>query len=479
MRKRKKALLYKSVVLLFLFVQLSYVFLIKLPQPTYAVVTNFSAGNVTLSNSRLSYRGMVGTASSASDNKFTVSASPASPATDANTSDLFINDVVCFNNPSSNGCASQTTYTVNSVPTSLQFNVSAAVANAMTAGTDVVATQSARWTVTFTPRTQVPSGGFLRLTIPNTGTTINDGISDSGGFDSSKLTTSNINAAITPTGFTKSATTLTTNASVSTVILMTLSSVLAAGTSYSFVMGDASDTTLRFINPSPASSSHTAGVADTYSLTLQSEDASNNALDKTIFKVAPVDGVQVSATVEQTISYTIAGVATSTSACGTTTGVTTTATSVPFGSITSFNAFTDAAQTHTITTNATAGYTLTTQYDQQLTRVGGGGTAIPDTVCDLGPCTTAGSRKWNTTSTNGFGYSLANVSGTDAAFTNISCADAVACYKPFSSSAVQIMSNAGTVSASQIYMCPRLNVASTQPAAIYVNTLTFIATPRF
>ncbi len=290
-------LLYKTLFFVFLIVQLSYVLLVKLPRPTYAIVTNLSSGNVTLSNPRLSYRGMLQTASSANDTKFTVSATPVAPATDSNTSNLFINDVICFNNPSSNGCASQTTYTVNAVPTSTQFVLSAAALDAMTAGTAVIATQSARWTVTFTPRTPVPSGGFLRLIIPNTGVTINDGIPDSGGFDSNKLTTNNINAAISPTGFTKSATTLTTNASVSTVVLMTLSSALTAGTSYSFVMGDATDPTLRFINPSPASSSHTAGKADTYPMALQSEDAGNNVLDKIIMKVAPVDDVQVSVSI--------------------------------------------------------------------------------------------------------------------------------------------------------------------------------------
>ncbi len=474
MNRRK--ITYKLSLFIFILSQIFYVFFLT-PPKVHALTTNLTSADITLTNSRLSYRGMVGTASSANDQKFTLSGSPASPATDANTNDLFINDVVCFNNPNSNGCASQTTYTVNNAPTSTQFNVSAAVANAMTAGTDVVATQSARWTVRFTPRTQVPSTGFIRLTIPNTGTTINDGMPDNGGFDSNKLTTSNINAAITATGFTKSATSLTTNASTSTVILITLSSALTAGTSYSFVMGDASDTTLRFINPSPASSSHTAGVADTYSITLQTEDASNNALDKTITKLVNVDGVQVSAVIEETISYTIATVAISTSACGTTTTAASTATSLPFGSITTFSAFNDLAQQHSLTTNTNNGYTLTVQQDQALTLVGGS-TTIADSPGTAGTsgnaCTPAA---WSAASTNGFGYTLANVTNTSAAFTNSSG------YCPFASANVsnKIMSKTSppTGGTDSIYICPRLSVASTQRSGTYVNTLTFIATADF
>jgi hypothetical protein len=426
----------------------------------------------------------VGTTSIANDTKFTLSGSPVSPATDSNSSNLFINDVVCFNNPASNGCASQATYTVNSVPTSLQFNVSAAVANAMTAGTDVVATQSARWTVRFTPRTQVPSGGFLRLTIPNTASSNADGMPDAVGYDSAALPadllagTCAASACLSFSGFTGSAASLTTTPSTGHVILITLSSGLVEGTSYSFTLGHASTTSLRIMNPSPASSSHTAGVADTYPVTLQSEDGSNNPMDKTITRLVNVDGVQVSANVEETISYTIAGVASSTSACGITTGVTTTATSVPFGSITSFNSFTDAAQTHTITTNANNGYTLTAMEDQALTRVGDSET-IANTSCNGAACSAGGSGSactpatWSTTSVNGFGYTLANVVGSDASFTNSSG------YCPLATVPNLIMSNVGIVSANQIYMCPRLNVGTTQTAGTYVNTLTFTATARF
>ena len=357
------------------------------------------------------------------------------------------------------------------MPTATQLGVSSAITDALTAGTAVVSTQSARLTVTFTPRTSIASGGYLRLSVASATSNYADGITDNTGFDVNKLTTGNINTYITPTGFTKSGSTMTYGAGYN-AILMTLTSALTAGSSYSFVVGDASDPLYRFINPAPAGTTHTRGVADSYSIILQSEDSSNNAQDKTIMKVAPVDGVLVSATIEETISYTIAAVSTSTSACGATTSVTTTATAVPFGSILNVDTFYDAAQTHAITTNSSNGYVLTTQYDQALSLDGAGVTTIPDTSCDSS-CSTGTPGAWATATNNGFGYTLANITGTDAAFTNATG------YKPFSASAVTIMSKASSTTGSQIYSCPRLTVDSAQQTGTYFNKLTYIATPKF
>ncbi|MCR4330079.1 MAG: hypothetical protein NUV65_06065 [Candidatus Roizmanbacteria bacterium] len=436
--------------------------------PAHAQVLNFTQAYTTLTNSRLSYYAKVGTTTGANATNVII-ANSGNP--DNNTYNIWPNDVLCFNNPASNGCSSQATYTVASTPTSTQIAVTSAIANALTAGTAVVSTQSARLTVTFTPRTAIASGGYIRLSVASATSNYNDGIPDNSGFDVNKLTTGNINTYVTPTGFTKSAATLTYGAGYN-VILMTLSSALNAGSSYSFVVGDVSDTTLRFINPAPSGTTHTRGIADSYSIILQTEDSSNNPQDKTITKVAPVDGVFVSATVEETISYTIAGVNVSTSACGTTTSVTSTASSVPFGSIINTNTFYDAAQTHAITTNSANGYVLTAQYDQALSLNGAGVTTIPDTSCDTS-CTTGTPAAWATATNNGFGYTLANITGTEAAFTNASG------YKPFSSSAVTIMTKSSSTSGSQIYSCPRLSVSTSQQTGTYFNKLTYVATPKF
>ncbi len=299
----KKVFLNKSVLIVFGVILLFYIFLLKLPSFVNAVVVNFTSADVTLTNPRLSYRGMIGTTSLTNDTRFTLSANPVSPATDSNTNNLFVNDVVCFTDPNSNSCINQAAYIVNSVPTSDSFTLSSQVVGALTEGTNVIASQSAKWTVRFTPRTQVPSGGFLRLTIPNTANADSDGMPDALGFDSGDLPSNLLNGAcgsnacLSFNGFTASAATLTTTSGVGHVILITLSSGLTQGAPYSFTLGSSSIDSLRMINPSPTSSSHTTGVADTYPVALLSEDASHNPLDKIIIKLLNADGVRVSATV--------------------------------------------------------------------------------------------------------------------------------------------------------------------------------------
>ena len=63
--------------------------------------------------------------------------------------------------------------------------------------------------------------------------------------------------------------------------------------------------------------------------------------------------------------------------------------------------------------------------------------------------------------------------GADAAFVYTSG------YKPFSTSAITIMSKAGKTSSSQIATCYQLSVDSTQDTGYYKDKLTYIATPKF
>ena len=276
---------------------------------------------------------------------------------DNDTNNLFVGDHVCFNNPDSgttDGCQGQTTYTVNATNTNgSQFNTSSNVSAAMTIGTGLVASQSGRITVTFKPTTLVPAGGYLRLTITAASSSYNDGIPDSGGFDSGELgydgpsllsgsspqnpsATCLTNGCISASGFTISTATITSTAPTGYhTVLIGVGSTLAQGVQYSFTLGHATEPTLRFINPSPSGVTHQRGISDSIAITLQSEDSTNNILDKTQMKVNPVDGVFVSANVELSLSYTISGRTSPAVGCGKTSVQSSTATAVPFGSISS------------------------------------------------------------------------------------------------------------------------------------------------
>ncbi len=445
----------------------------------------------TLSNSRFSYKARVG--SSTVPQNYTTVNIVTSGQPDNDTNNLFVGDQVCFNNPdagTTDGCTSQTKYTVNSSNNPV-FSISSGVGQALTIGTGIVATQSGRITVTFKPTTLVPIGGFLRIVLPAASANYSDGIPDSAGFDSAELPSNLIgggsspqtggscgtNVCVAATGFTVSTATLT-SASTTQTVLIGVGSTLASGVQYSVALGHASDATLRFLNPAPSGVTHVRGVSDSLSVTVQTENSSNAVLDQTTTKVNPVDGVFVSANVELTLSYTISGRTAPAVGCGKTSVQSSTATAVPFGSISSFDSFYDMSQTHTLTTNAFGGYILQAYEDGPLTT--GNGSTIPDTRCDSGPCTTSSSQEWATPTNYGFGYSLERLSGGTTPFNwNDSARSFNSRPFPTSSSPITIFSNTAPGNGHQLYTCYRLSVASTYNAGLYYNKLTYIATPIF
>jgi len=462
----------------------------------------FTTAYATMSNSRLSVKGLLGSATSSNATNFTFNGTGTASYTDIDTGNLFPGDTVCFNNPASNGCSAQLTYTVQTVPSSSLFITSAQVANTLNANDAIVSTQSGRLTVTFRPATQIVSGEKVVITIPATATVAKyaDGIPDADGFDAAALPadllggtgcTSNACLAVSAGGiysaWTMSAAALATNVNTHTITI-TASSTLATANTYGVVIGHASNAALRFLNPAPKTTSHTRGnvaTSETYTIGLSTTNSGGGTTyDSTNLKVAPIDGVLVSATVEQTLTYQIndssngysGNVSSSTNVTqcnggSFTTTSASTPTAVPFGSITTFNSFYRVAQTHYITTNAPSGYTLTAMENQAL-GLNGSSPTIADTACDSGPCTSSSSQAWTTASNNGFGYTLGNITGTDAAFTSN--------FRPFdSSSPITIMSKNSTTSGSRIATCYQLSVSSSQQAGFYYNKLTYVATPKF
>lgn len=478
--KIKRSILSIFSIFVFFSVQLSYLFT---PTVTYAA-TPFTTAYVTMSNSRLSYKAQVNAAISGS----TQATVKNSGSLDTDTQNLFPGDSVCFNGASGNGCIG-VPRTVNSIIDNTNFVFNSAVT---TGGGDyIVSTQTARLTFSFKPATSVASGGYIRVKIPSATSNHSNGIPDIDGFDANALTNANINTYITPTGFTKTGSTLSNSAGYHEIV-MTLSSALNAGTDYSFVIGDASNAIYRFINPSANMSTHTRGNADIYGILIQTETAGNLVLDQANVKVAPIDGVFVSATVEQTLTYTIndsgngygGNIASSTdvtqcraSGSWNTTSAST-ATAVPFGSIMTPDSFYRVAQTHYVVTNASSGFSLTVVASSgaaggQMSKDGAASPTIPHTTCDAG-CSDISFGAWNTaTGHYGLGYTLGNITGSEASFNHSQG------YKPFSTTAREIMSKNTKTSGSRIAVCYQLSVDPMQDTGYYYNKLTYVATPRF
>ncbi len=501
-----KKISYKLLVFFVIFLQVSIIYLYKMPQLTPGLDTaGFTNASDTLSNGRLSYRAGV-TTGAASSSLVTIDGSGNA---DNDTNHLFPKDVVCYSGSLLNGCASQATYSVANIIDTTNFNFTPPLGGALSANDYVIASQSATHTIVFTTASVVPIAGDIYITVPAINTTgkTNDYFPDTAasiatnGFDLGGVGTTNITVGSSgcANNWTVAAVTAGDATNDHTIRIDRSTTTCAAGSTITVTIGDG---TKKMINPAPITG-HTQGASDVYTLNIKTRDGSDYTLDQSNVKVAVIEGVLVSATVQETLSVTIAGVASSTSVCGATTDVTTTATSVPWGIISNFAAFQEAAQTVTVSTNADAGYVVKAEENDQMgkdaiacTGAGAGESVncIQDTTCGAVACSETAGYYWTSTAKYGLGFSLANVSGTDASFLFDSTTEPCTavgggtstnfCARQFADQEAPetkqtIMSNVGQVASSQVYLCYRLNVSVTQPAGYYNNKVQLTATATF
>ncbi len=488
-----KYLTTKFILFIFIFSQLLYLFLFN--SPRIADSGNLTTVYDTLSNPRLSYVAGVATAAGTGT---TIVDIDTTGNPDVNTNNLFPKDSVCFADAGLNGCKGNTSYTVASIIDADTFAISSGLIQALETTDYVIATQSAVHSVNFTTVSDV-NGGKIKVKIPAASANYNDGFPDQTGFDSNLLTNSNIGTYTSITcsggcGVTFGTITLTYS-NGQHIITIPFTGTLAAGKQVTVTIGSSSDTRYQFINPAPAVG-HNQGTADIYTITVEETDSLDNVIDATDAKVALIEGVLVSATVEETIQFFVrAGTADSGTICGvsrTATSIDTTSTAIPFGSIVSTDTFYDAYQELEVRTNASSGYVVTIEQNDQMGKdgtvctgasAGEAQNCIPDTTCDDGTCTETTSANWATATNNGLGYSLENITGTDATFTyNESARTFSAKQLPdqeAGESKQNIMSKSSPTSSSKVNVCYRLSVSVTQPAGYYYNKVKYTATAKF
>jgi hypothetical protein len=203
--------------------------------------------------------------------------------------------------------------------------------------------------------------------------------------------------------------------------------------------------------------------------------------------VATIEGVTVSVTVDASLTFTIDPVASS--SCtqgGSATQVTTTTSTVPFGSsLVAVNTFYKGCHTLTISTNASSGYAVTTEENTNLLS---GANTISDTICNGSTCdeTPANAAAWSTATVNGFGYTCAGsdcVTGFSSGsnFAQFACKGTDAQCNPSTGAETQktFMSSSTPVSNTTTTVVYKLSISGTQAAGSYSNTITYIATPTF
>lgn len=192
--------------------------------------------------------------------------------------------------------------------------------------------------------------------------------------------------------------------------------------------------------------------------------------------VAVIAGVTVSATITESLTFAIAGVNNTDCTQGNAvTAVTTTATTVPFESMTPNN-FKKGCQLLTVNTNAGDGFIITSQETDQLTN--SGGQTIPDTTCDNGSCTEITADAWVTATANhGLGHTCFGLSCVAAYSSGTN-------YRQFASiadaeTAQTMMSSSTPVTNATSTVVYQLSVPVSQASGDYTNTVVYIATAQF
>jgi hypothetical protein len=235
-------------------------------------------------------------------------------------------------------------------------------------------------------------------------------------------------------------------------------------------------------NPAKVAAAGTADINDIF--------ISGAFGDSGYMLVATIEGVDVSVTVAETLTFTMAGVApgSCTGDTGTPTVVDTSgaATTVPYGTVSSSNAFYVGCQLLSISTNASGGYAMTASENRSLLA---GAETLDDTTCDGAACSETTGAAWATATNNGFGYwceEVTNTACTDAGDSTsehrqfaCSGADAVCDPGTGGEAAQNVMQASGPANNDQGRVHYKLSVGATQPAGTYTNTVTYIATPTF
>ena len=487
--KAKKRLVSLAKLVLVLFVLAQFVSLpLYFPKKTGSA--NLSGVKDTLSTARLSFVGALASGNTEGSSVFSIKTSslPGWAGSDKNFN-LFPGDTVLV--------GSTNNYTVDDIiddSNDDQIQLTAGLSAGDADENDpVIATVSAVHTISMTTATAIPNGAIkVRVKATAVDAAADDGIPDKNGFDFGTSAWSGDITCPGDVGSTMDFVTGTATASGDTgcasgyhCFECRYSGAGNASQALSMTIGS----TRKLINPAPGAS-HTYGAfdstADNYSVYVDHLDSSDAVIDQTHTKVGLTEAVRVTATVEPSISFTITGSASGGTACGATTDVTTTATTVPFGAL-SLSAFNDAAQNLKVTTNADGGYTVQARENDQLSKGGDHSVEIPDSPGDTSTMTHSTADEFNVTTTNGFGYSLENMHCNTIAFSyddSTGGCSGTFCAKQFAdtanSEAFQTLFNSSTVAnAENVNICYRVLPSTTQEGGDYENFVEYLATATF
>lgn len=213
---------------------------------------------------------------------------------------------------------------------------------------------------------------------------------------------------------------------------------------------------------------------------MYSKDSGDAELEKATFQVAIIQDVQVSATVEATLLFTVNSLATTSVINGITTTGSSTATALAFGTIDSLQAYT-LGQRLNVSTNASGGFTVTVEQDGNLES--GGGADI-DSFDDGVPSVT--SDTWSAPAGTLGAEATYGHFGLSSDDSNISANDfGAAEYKGFdATTTMEVMYHTGpadgtTDDIGSTSIAYTIQINDLQEAGDYSSNLTYICTPTY
>ncbi len=380
------------------------------------------------------------------------------------------------------------------------FTNSNGVVNTHHTGDPVVVPITAMHTISFRTVAAIPTSGKITITFPalTTGDANIAASPSATTFQLNALSDTNvkINGLSGAATFTGTYTNPSNGTSPTIALALTGTTTIAASTTVTILLGcsansGASCTTQvpTIINPTKT---QTAGTADSWALTITTTDVTNSIdLDTAKIRIGTVESVQVQATVDPTLTFTIASVADAgnvkagnTTGCTTTdttnTGIASTATTVNLGNLSS-GAINLSAQLITISTNAQNGYSLTATSSGHLINPATGfwiADSTTPTVMTAGtpwfgfrPCglnIVTSSPAWAASSTNTGG-------GTGAKYAWPTQTSSLA----LASKSTGPIGNSITAGDGLVTIEYASTVDVTVPAGIYSSVITYVATPTF
>lgn len=385
------------------------------------------------------------------------------------------------------------------------------VTNTHHKGDPVVVPVSAMHTISFRTISAVPTLGTITIAFPTllANDSNNTASPSASTFQFNGLSDTNvkINGTSGANTFTGTYTNPTAGTSPTIQIALTGTTTIAASTTVTILLGCSSATGAAcntqiptIINPTKTAA---AGTADTWTMNITTRDVTNSTdLDTSRIKIGTIESVQVRASVDPTLTFSIAGIANNVAVnTGNTTGCTgldttnagnaSTATVIDLGTLgntptaTGARVSNIAAQLLTVTTNASNGYSLTATSSGQLINPANGVAINSNTApavfpngapwFGIHPCgldVTAAT--WNTT--------------TQACNTYITgSADPICKYAwPTSATSVSLASDTSGPIGNTIVTGNGLTtveyaagIDASIPSGIYTTVITYVATPTF